>query len=274
MKINRVRTSMPAPDQEAVLKALTDFIALGRNVGLPQVVHGLESFESVFRTTKPTLKVLQGTVKSLLDSGYIAIRERVLNRTLDYPRPGMRRYAEELDRAFRALDDLIYPPIHPNVPHAEIVGLAGNKDRTSVLGDPKDAKMIAKQSLDVVKRFSKAVFNQDVETAYALCANELKSWMSVKRFVTELQKADARFGGPAVELVVERITWIYADEASRKRSNSDGDWPKDTPKPNKRALVGGFWFNDKKKKRGRSAFFWVTEEAEGYCIAKFDQYIQ
>ena len=75
-------------------------------------------------------------------------------------------------------------------------------------------------------------------------------------------------------MVVERITWIYADAASRKKSNVDGDWPKDTPKPNKRALVGTFWLVDKSKKRGRSVFFWVTEEAKGYRIAKFKQYLQ
>ena len=161
-----------------------------------------------------------------------------------------------------------------SIPETDIKGLAGNKESTSVLGDPKDAKKIAKQSLDVVQRFSKAVFKQDIETAYGLCANELRTWMSVKRLVTELQKADSEFGGPPVDLMVERITWIYADEPSRQRGNSDGQWPKDTPKPNKRALVGTFWYTDQKKQKGRWVFFWVTEEAEGYRIAKFSQYWQ
>jgi len=156
----------------------------------------------------------------------------------------------------------------------DISGLAGNDESTTVLGDPKSAKQIAKQSLGVVTRFSKAVFKQDIETAYGLCANELRTSKSVKRLVTELQKADAQFGGPAVDLMIERITWIYADEPSRQRSNSDGQWPKDTPKTNKRALVCTFWFTDKEEQRGRSVFFWVTEEAEGYRIAKFNQYLQ
>jgi hypothetical protein len=160
------------------------------------------------------------------------------------------------------------------IPETDIVGLAGNDNSTTVLGDPKDARTIAKRSIDLVQRFSRAVFKQDLETAYGLCANELRTWMSVKRLFTELQKADEQFGGPAVDLMIERITWIYADEASRQRANSNGDWPKDTPKSNKRALVGAFWFTDKAKEHGRSAFFWVTEEADGYRIARFKQYVQ
>jgi hypothetical protein len=160
------------------------------------------------------------------------------------------------------------------IPETDIDGLAGNDEFTTVLGDPKDARGIAERSLDVVRRFSEAVFKKDLETAYGLCANELRTWMSVKRFFTELQKADAQFGGPAVDLMIERITWIYGDEPSRQRSNSDGQWPKETPKSNKRALVGTFWFTDKQERQGRWVFFWVTEEAEGYRIAKFSQYLQ
>ena len=73
---------------------------------------------------------------------------------------------------------------------------------------------------------------------------------------------------------MERITRIYADEAARKRSNRHGDWAKDTLKPGRRALVGAFWFTDKKQQLGRSAFFWVTGEKDGYRIAKFRQYLQ
>jgi hypothetical protein len=72
---------------------------------------------------------------------------------------------------------------------------AGNDNFTTVLGDPKDARTIAQRSIDVVQRFSQAVFKQDLETAYGLCANELRTWMSVKRLFTELQKADEQFGG-------------------------------------------------------------------------------
>jgi hypothetical protein len=46
------------------------------------------------------------------------------------------------------------------------------------------------------------------------------------------------------------------------------------PKPNKRATVGTFWFTEPAKNVGRWVFFWVTEEPEGYRIAKFQQYLQ
>jgi hypothetical protein len=162
----------------------------------------------------------------------------------------------------------------PRVPETYIDGLAGNDETTGVLGDTKNAGKIAQKSLEVVRRFSTAVRKQDLETAYGLCAKELRTWMSVERFFTELQKADAQFGGPVVDFMIERITWIYADEPSRQRANSDGQWPKDTPRANKRALVGAFWFTDPKQRQGRWAFLWVTEERKGYRIAKFSQYLQ
>jgi hypothetical protein len=262
---------MPKPNQEAVLKAISDFIALGRNVGLPKVVQPLEQFVAEFQTAKPTLKVLQGPVHTAYGIAMDAIRNRVYDMIKDRPRPGMKAQDQEFGRCCMAMSDAIFPPAYLET---EIAGLAGNKESTTIIGDPKDAKTIAKQSLDVVQRFSKAVFKQDIETAYALCANEFRVNISVKEFVNKLNWADSHYGGMAVDLIVERITWIYADAASRKKSNASGDWPKDTPKPNKRALVGTFWLTNKKQNRGRWTFFWVTEETRGYCIAKFKQYLQ
>lgn len=262
---------MPRPNQEAVLKALADFIKLGRDVGLPKVVQPLEQYRTEFTATMPTLKVLQGPVHTAFSAAFIAIRERVYDMAKDRPRPGMKKQDQEFDRCSRAVSDAFFPPEYPEI---EVVGLAENNETTTVIGDSRDAKAIAKASLEVVRRFSKSVFKQDIESAYKLCANELRTVMSVEQFVAGLKRSDSRFGGPAVDLTVERITWIYADAASRKKSNSSGDWPKDTPKPNKRALVGTFWFVDKSRKQGRSVFFWVTEEAEGYRVAKFKQYLQ
>ncbi|MGN6555950.1 MAG: hypothetical protein ACTHLW_19760 [Verrucomicrobiota bacterium] len=262
---------MPRPDQQAVVKALADFIKLGRDVGLPKAVQPLEKYVAGFQVTQPTLKVLQGPVHSAFSAAFITIRERVYDMRKDRPRPGMKKQDQEFDRCSRAVSDAFFPPEYPET---EIVGLAGNKETTTVIGDPTGAKAIAKSSLDAVRQFSKAVFKQDMETAYKLCANELRAAMSVEQFVAGLKRSDSRFGGPAIDMVVERITWIYGDAGSRKKSNASGDWPKDTPKPNKRALVGTFWFVEKSQKRGRWVFFWVTEEAEGYRIAKFMQYLQ
>lgn len=262
---------MPRPDQEAVLKALADFIKLGREVGLPKIVQPLEQYRTEFQVTKPTLKVLQGPVHSAFSAAFIAIRERVYDMAKDKPRPGMKKQGEEFQRCSKAVSDALFPPEHPET---EVVGLAENHESTTVIGDPRDAMTIAKASLTVVRQFSKAVFKQNIASAYSICANELRTATSIEKFAGGLKQSDARFGGPAVDLMVERITWIYADAAARKKSNATGDWPKDTPKPNKRALVATFWFVDKSQKRGRSVLFWVTEEADGYRIAKFKQYLQ
>lgn len=263
---------MPKPNQEVVLKALTDFVSVGRNVGLPKTsVQPLEQFLADFQTSKPTLKILQGPLHSAYSVAFIAIRNRVYDMGKDKPRPGMQKQNQDFDKASRALSDAIFPPAYPET---EVVGLAGNKETTTVIGDTKTAKEIARQSLDVISRFSMAVFKKDVELAYKLCANEFRASMSIKQFVEGLSKADAKFGGSAIDLIVEQITWIYADDASRKKSNSSGDWPKETPKPNKRVLVATFWLTDKKQKSGRWVFFWVTEEDKGYRIAKFKQYLQ
>jgi hypothetical protein len=264
---------MPAPNRDTVLKVLREAIDFTRRVGANSEADALEPYYVHFQKEKPTLKAMRGPLQAAKDKAAIRITKILYDERRD-PRPGMETAVQEYERIWVAFGDLIYPPLHTGMSVTEIAGLAGNKESTTVLGDPTAAKSIAEHSLEVVERFSKAVFKQDIETAYGLCANELRMWMSVKRLVTDLQKADAQFGGPAVDLMIERITWIYADEPSRQRGNSHGDWPKDTPKSNKRALVGTYWFTNKKTQQGRWVFFWVTEEAAGYRIAKFNQYLQ
>jgi hypothetical protein len=128
--------------------------------------------------------------------------------------------------------------------------------------------------MEAVRSFCDSVVAQDYERAYALGASELKTWMSYKRFLTTLDQADKQFGGKPVDFQFDELTWIYADEAARERSNRDGLWPKDTPKQNKRALVGVFWVKDKTTRQGCWGFFWVTEENGQYRIAKFSHYLQ
>src|SRR5213076_13730 len=87
-----------------------------------------------------------------------------------------------------------------NINDAEMVkGLVpGTKTDTFVLGDVVIARKIAEHSLDLVCRFSEAVIKQDIETAYGLCANEFRCSFSVKRFVTDLQKADEQYSGKPI----------------------------------------------------------------------------
>lgn len=159
------------------------------------------------------------------------------------------------------------------VPEKHLRLVQGNEESTLVLGDPKAAKKIAKCCVDVVDGFSKAVFRGDVETAYGLCANELRTWMSVKRFVTILTTADSEFEGSAVDWALEYVAAIWADDGARAHTSSEG-WPKDTPKSNRRGTVCAFWFTNREANEGRWVFFCVTEEPGGFRIAKFNQYLQ
>lgn len=152
----------------------------------------------------------------------------------------------------------------------------GNDSVTSVAGDVEAARYIAIHALDVVKRFSEAVIGQDIEQAYALCANELRVAIGVDQFASELQKQDDQWGGKPIEYEPQRIVWVYESERSRKRSNKDHDWPTSTPKLNKRAMLNGWWTTEKPagmRAVGRPLTFWVSEEEGHYRIAKFQPYL-
>src|SRR4051812_26184637 len=142
----------------------------------------------------------------------------------------------------------------------------GTRTDTFVLGDLAEAKRIAEHALDVATRFSEAVIRQDPEAAYQYCADEWKKAAPLKKCIAELHKADEKYAGKPVAWRPERITWIYAEPTWREESNKEGDWPKDTPKQNKRALVGGSWTTGRTEQgeSGRSVFFWVTEQTDGY----------
>jgi hypothetical protein len=152
----------------------------------------------------------------------------------------------------------------------------GTSADTFVLGDLAEARRIAEHALEVAGRFSQAVIRQDFEAAHGCCADEWQRAAALKKFVADLRKADEKHAGAPIEWRPERITWIYADPAWRDESNREGDWPKDTPKQNKRALLSGWWTSATTADGdvGRSVFFWITEQADGYRVAKLKQYQQ
>lgn len=261
---------MPAPDTQHVVNVIREAAEFTRRMGFEAEAAALDAFSARFQQERPTLKTLRGPVQEAKDNASRKIRG-VLWDALLQVRPEKRDDNAEFDRIWRAFWDIIYPQERKPT---EVKGLVpGSDEGTWVLGDVSAAHGIAEQALEVVKRFSEAVIRQDIEAAYGLCANELRSWMGVKRFISELEKANRQFTGKPLKYWPEQITWIYADEAARKESNKEGEWPKDTPKPNKRALVRGWWTDRKSEvgESGRSVFFWVTEEPEGYRIAKFHQ---
>jgi hypothetical protein len=123
---------------------------------------------------------------------------------------------------------------------------------------------------------SLASHRQELEAAYQCCADEWKKAAPLKKFIAELDKANTKYAGKPVACKLERITWIYAEPKWREESNAEGDWPRDTPKQSKRALVGGWWTTGTtgQDESGRSVFFWITEQTDGFRVAKLKQYQQ
>ena len=244
-----------------------------KRIGAKKEAATMEKLHGKLLANKKSSKVLEEEVFHERGLASYYIPSFISKQKLDAPTK------EQLNAEFfalrRRLDAALIPEKPAAFPETDIQGLAGNKEFTRVYGDPKSAPAIATSAMDVVQRFSVAVFKQDLETAYALCANELRGWMSIKRFFTELQKAVQHFGGKAVECKIERIASIEADaDVRQKRGNNNGDWPKDTPRANKRAIVGTFWVTNPATSEGRWVMLWVTEESEGYRVAKFNQYLQ
>lgn len=259
-------------DQDQILDALRRIEDLAAQIGAAKEHESFKKLRERLQAEGRATKDLKGEIFNTSGLAAFGVFRHIRKQPWDEARK------KEVDAKFsalkRGLADALYPQ-QTLYPEADIKRLAGNDESTKVLGDPKDAGKIAEQAMEVVHSFSASVFKGDIERAYVLCANELRTWMSVKRLVTELEKADKNFGGPAVECVIERIPLIEADEVARDKSgNKDADWPKDTPKPNKRATVGTFWFTNPAENKGRWVLFWVTEEPEGYRIAKFQQYLQ
>jgi len=258
---------------EELLAALQNMAEFARRVGVRKQATTFEKLHERLLADKRSSKALEEEVFHARGLASFYIPRHISKQ------PGKSAKKKELETEFfglkQVLDDALIPPKPTAFPETDIQGLAGNDEYTKVWGDPKEAKIIAQRAMELVQRFSTAVFNGDIETAYGLCANELRNWMSVKRLVTELEKADRNYGGKAVACKIERVSHIEADDVARQKSgNRRGNWPKDTPKSSKRATVGSFWFTNPTESKGRWVMFWITEEADGYRIAKFNQYLQ
>ena len=151
----------------------------------------------------------------------------------------------------------------------EVTDIIKGMGKTRVLGDVNAAWAIAEQSVDVIERFSEAAVRRDYFAAYGLCCPEFRARNTLDRLVALVGEGEKLARGPFVDFSVDKIFWIFADEASRNRSNKVGQWPKDTLKKSKRCCAGSFWFSNKETQVGWNAEFWVTEESDGYKIAKF-----
>ncbi|MDB6024372.1 MAG: hypothetical protein JWM68_595 [Verrucomicrobiales bacterium] len=260
---------MPANlENSAVVNVIREAAEFTRKMGFANEADVLIEFSERFKAEKPSLKLLRGPVLDAKDNASRRIREEVLYDAVRCVRPEKTREYEEFNRIWLAFGDIIYPRKQP-VP-TKIKGLVpGSKNETSVLGDVKAAPTIAEQSLRVTALFADAVVKGELGKAYLFCATELRAKMSLKQFEKKLGDADQEYNGKPITYTAQDIFWLYADGPSRNESNKDAEWPKETPKENKRAIVGG-WFTDQKQGKsefGRNIAFWVTEETDGYRIA-------
>ncbi len=267
---------MPAPDQQAVVEALTDVIEFGHRVGLPAKVAALEAFREQVRAKKPTLKYLQSTVKDAADRAFHAIRGRVFEDGLRVPRVGEEALADSFHEVFRVLNEVIYPP-RVTAKEIDVSGFpsagAVESKVVSCLGDPAEIPRIFEGSVSLVRDYCRAVVAADMEAAYALTSPELRSWMSFPRFLAEHGAASDRYGGPPVEYLIESFGWIFPDAESRNHAEVGRIvWPRYVPKPIRRATVYGFWVRDREEVTGCSGGHWVTEHDDGFRIAKFTFY--
>jgi hypothetical protein len=264
---------MGQPDYEGLVSAIGGLAEFCREIGAGEEAAEFCKLHAKLLADKRSSKQIEE--RAFKNRGFTAYRlSRLVAKPSFDPAKKERLYGEFANLK-EALDLALFPRKPLRYPKADIQGLAGNDEFTTVCGNPGEAPAIAKAAMETVHLFSDAVFGQDIETAYNLCANELREWLSPKRFVSELAKADRQYGGKPVRCMIERITYIEADASTRELiGNSDRHWPKNTPRLNKRAIVGAFWFTHSEENRGRWIMFWVTKEPAGYRIAKWQQYLQ
>jgi hypothetical protein len=255
-----------------VLDPLDAMVRFAERVGAAGEAAAFQKLRARLQIEKLSAKQVEELVWSARGEASFSIPRLIAKSSR--PAAEQEQLTSEFFQLRKALSDALFQRKAPDYPETQVAGLAGNQEPTTVLGAPDAAPAIARESLELVHKFSAAVFSDDLETAYALCANELRSWMSVKRLHTELTRGDKRYGGKPLDCEIERIKCIYADQAAREKARADAGWPKDTPSMNRRAIVIAYWKTRSAEAGGRWIAFWVTEEAEGYRVAKFTQFVQ
>jgi hypothetical protein len=165
------------------------------------------------------------------------------------------------------LEELSVEPI-------KVTGVVAGLDENStwIDGDLEDARKIARASFDVAKQFSEAVIRGDIDQAYALCATEFKASITAEELKEELKDQDEEWEGSPIEYADQGVHVIYIAENSELRSNKNHEWPKKTPKENKRALLTSWWTTERTPEGnncGRPVEFWISEQEDGYRISKF-----
>ena len=264
---------MPAPPSQTVLDAVSDVVAFAHRIGLASKVSHLEVLHAQFQKVKPTLKILQSEVKDASDEAYLAIREHVLDDGLD-PRPGNEALAEDMNRVFGHLNDVIYPPkfIEKEMPTTGFAGTEFVESKTvRYMGSSALVRVIFERSIQLVRRYCQLVAEGDLQEAYHLTSPELQQWMSFKRYLGEHKRASQRYGGSPSEFLPDEFGWIFPDNEARNNAEVGRIvWPRYVPKSVLRATVYGFWICNTGARTGCHGGLWITEHWGELQIAKFE----
>lgn len=146
---------------------------------------------------------------------------------------------------------------------------------TYVEGKPADAERIAKGATELAHRFESRLIARDYESAYAMISTPVRDSMPLKRFIANHEGEVRKFGNELpVAFEVQEIRRIYADAASQSVGNTQGEWPKQMPRNQKRATIQVFVTTlQDPNPTGCWSFLWVCEESVGeFRIAKFSYY--
>lgn len=183
-----------------------------------------------------------------------------------------RELLESTGALFNALHALDAQPADLDIsafPGAEHV------EHTAVLcrGNPSRAPAVVECSIALARRYSEALARGDFESAYAMTDAGLRAAMDFADFVDGHRQAERRYGGPVLELRIERLAYVLTDEEARRHSATGPEgWFKGTSKENRRCRLVGFCVRDRTTQHGCRAALWVSEENGEYRIANFDFY--
>jgi hypothetical protein len=146
---------------------------------------------------------------------------------------------------------------------------------TYVEGNPADAERVAKGATELADRFESRLVARDYESAYAMIATPVRESTTLKRFISNHEREVRKFGGELpVAFEVQEIRRIHADPTTQNVGNSQGEWPKQMPRNQKRATIQVFVTTRQDPvPTGCWSFLWVCEESAGeFRIAKFSYY--
>ena len=263
---------MPTLDSNSVLKILREAADFTRTIGAESEAAELEKFCERFQREPATFRVLQGPVDQAMRQAFLKARAALFGKQCE-PRPGAESLRENYGRILGDFFKLIHPPEWSEMDITRCACSAHVKEKVvNYKGVASGVVPIVERSIELIQRYSGLIGRGDFESAYRLTAAGLRAWMSLKRFANEHERAAKIYRGPALDYLIYKFQFIYSDAAAQRKSTTDEGWPKKTLKEERRSCVTGFWIRDRAAQTGCAGGFLISEERDGYRIAKFTFY--